>query len=242
MAEVYLTAEERDMTGKQKVKKIREKGYVPAVVYGKDIESKPLQINHEDLIEILHTSAGENVIVKLNIQQKEEKDSSEAKDTVNALIKEIQQDPITRDILHVDFSKVSLTEKIVVKVPIDTKGDPVGVTQENGVLEVPMWELEVECLPTDIPERITVDIEEMEIGDTLHVDDIEFPTGVEILDDPERTVVSVAPPREIEEEEEEEEEMELEEEMEEPEVIREKEREEEVEKGAEPGEETEEQE
>lgn len=236
MPEVYLTAEERDLVGKQKVKKVREAGDVPAVVYGKDIDSKSIQVNHEDLIEILHTSAGENVIVKLDIKRQDEeegKSSNQTNHTVTALIKEIQQDPITKDILHVDFSKVSLTEKIVVKVPINTKGDPVGVMEDNGVLEVPMWELEVKCLPMDIPEEITIDIKEMEIGDTLHVKDIEPPTGVEVLENPERTMVSVAPPREIEEEEEEEEEIAVEEEVEEPEVIREKEKEEEIEEGGE---------
>lgn len=220
MAQVYLEAEERDLIGKQQVKHLRQEGKVPAIVYGKDIENKPIQVEHENLIKVLHTSAGENVIIELDIKGEEKKKS---KGTLNVILKEIQQHPITTDIIHVDFSKISLTEKIEVKVYIKIKGESVGVTKDNGILEVPLRELNIRCLPTDIPEEIDVQVGDLEIGDTIHVRDITPPEGVEILDDPERTIVSIAAPKSEEELEGEEEEFET---VEEPEVIGEKEREE----------------
>ncbi len=220
MAEVYLKAEERDLMGKQQVKHLRKEGVVPGIVYGKKIKNESVQVSHEDLIKILHTSAGENAIIKLDIIDKNGKATNKS-GSLNVILKEIQQHPITTDIIHVDFAEISLTEKIEVKVQIKIKGEPVGVVKDNGVFEAPLRELSIECLPTDIPEEITVDVESLEIGDTLHVKDIVSPKGVSILDDPERTVVLVAAPKEEEEEEEEEEEV-----LEEPEVIGEKEREE----------------
>lgn len=223
MAEVNLAAKERKDLGKQEVKRLRKRGIIPAVVYGRNIESKPIEINRDDFIKVLHTSAGENVIVKLDIL-KDTREGSAKKENVNAIIKEIQHEPVTEDVLHVDFAKVSLTEDIVVKVPIKTKGESIGVTRDKGILEVLLWEFEIKCLPTNIPEEIDVHIDNLEIGDTVHVRDINFPEGVKCLNDPEQTVISIAPPREIEEEEIEEEEI-----IEEPEVIREKEKKEEEE-------------
>jgi len=222
MEEAYLSVQKRQLTGKQKVKHLRKKGQIPAVVYGKKVKSIPLQMKQEDLMNVLHTSAGENVIIKLDITDGEEEDKmkKKSKKEVNVIIKEIQHHPLTMDILHVDFAQVSLTEKIIVRVPIKTKGDPIGVTRDSGILEIPLWEVEVECLPTDIPEDIAIQIENLEIGDTLHIRDITSPEGVKILEDPERTVISLVAPREVEEEEE------VEEEVEELEVIREKEKEE----------------
>lgn len=220
MSEIYLKAKKRNLTGKQQVKHLREKGIVPGVVYGGKIKNKSVQVSHEDLIKILHTSAGENAIIKLDIIKSDDKSES-SKNTANVILKEIQQHPITTDIMHVDFAEISLTEKIEVKVRIKIKGESIGVVKDNGILEVPLRELNIECLPTDIPEEIAVDIEDLKIGDTLHVEDIIPPEGVNILDEPERAVVLVAAPREEEEEEVEEEQI-----VEEPEVIGEKEREE----------------
>jgi len=219
MTEVNLDAQVRSLTGKQNVKKLKQKGQIPAVVYGKKMKSKIIQVNKDELVKVLHTSAGENVIAKLNIIDAE--GEKKPKKTVNVIIKEIQQHPVTTDIIHVDFSEISLTEKITVKVPIKTKGDPVGVTRDNGVIEVPLWEMEVECLPNDIPEEIGIHVEELEIGSSIHIKDITSPEGVKILEDPEQTVILIAAPKEeIEEEPTEGEEGE--EGIQEPEVIREK--------------------
>lgn len=219
--EVNLSAKHRVLLGKQNVKHLRSQGEIPAIVYGKKIKNIPIQVKHEDLIKVLHTSAGENVIVNLNVFKEDSKEKKQKAKKLNVLMKEIQQDPITRDILHVDFSEVSLTENIIVKVPAKIIGDPIGVTRDGGILDVTLWEFEIECLPMNIPEEIRVNVKDLEIGDTLHIRDIDFPEGIKALDDLDRTVISIAAPKEEVEEEQ------TEEEIEEPEVIREKEQEEE---------------
>jgi large subunit ribosomal protein L25 len=110
------------------------------------------------------------------------------------IIKEIQHHPIRDQILHVDFQEISLTEKLTVEVPIATKGEAEGVVKEEGVLEHVLWEVKVECLPTDIPEKIELEVTNMKIGDSVLVKDLQVPPGVKILDDAEQTVISVTPP------------------------------------------------
>lgn len=217
--EVELLAKERNLFGSQSVKHLRHQGEIPAVLYGKKMKNMHIQVKNENLVKILHTSAGENAIIKLNIEKDSSSGEQKKNKMVNVLIKEIQYDPITMAILHIDFSKVSLTEKIVVKVPVKIKGEPVGVIKNSGILDVALWEFEIECLPTDIPEDIAVEVESLDIGDTLHIRDINFPSGIKILEDEDKTVASVIAPKEEKEPEESEETQ-----TEEPEVIREKDR------------------
>jgi len=211
MDKVILSAEIREEFGKEANKKLRNSNIVPAVAYKKGKETVSLKVDGKELFHILHTSAGENVIITLKV-----KDS--AKDRT-VIIKDIQYDHIRGDVLHVDFHEISLTEKITVSVPIETKGEPEGVKVEGGVLDHPMKDVQVECLPTEIPEKIDIHVEELKINDSIKVSDLELPEGVKVLSDPEATVVSVMPPRAEEEETEEEA---LEGESQEPEVIREK--------------------
>jgi large subunit ribosomal protein L25 len=110
------------------------------------------------------------------------------------LIKEIQYDPVKGDIVHVDFNEVSLTKEIKVNVPVATKGEPMGVKQEGGSLEHILWEIEVECLPTQIPNQIEVDVSQLKIGDSIHIKDISFPSNIKVLNDPGAIVLSVAAP------------------------------------------------
>ena len=112
------------------------------------------------------------------------------------LIKGIQLDPVKDEVIHVDFNEISLTEKIKVKVPIVDKGEAIGVKRDEGVLEHILWEVEVECLPTQIPQKLEVDVTKLEIGQDIFVKDIPVPEGVKILADPESIAVSVKPPKE----------------------------------------------
>ena len=225
MEQIQVEAKPRQETGKEAAKRLRSKGLIPAVVYNKGKSSIPLAISEIDLISALHTSAGENVIIDLNIK----KDKKHEKKMV--IIKDIQHHPIKGNILHVDFSQISLTQNITVKVPIDIKGEAIGVKRDSGILEHILWEVEVECLPTKIPEKIEVRVDDLEIGDIIHVKDLKVEEGVRVLNEPEETVVVIEPPRKIEEEKPEEEEL-IEEEKE-PEVISEKEREERLKEKAE---------
>ena len=185
----------REKKGKQANKKLRKSGYIPAVVYGS--KEEPIVVSCEELSlkNILHTSAGGNVIFSLKIM---DKDAKKEQKTETVMIKEMQQDPIKEDILHIDFNHISLTEKITVKIPVEIKGEAAGVKM-GGLVEHVLWEVEVECLPADIPEKISLNISELEIGQSLQVKDIPAIEGVEILVDPEQTVVAVEAPKAEEE-------------------------------------------
>jgi len=190
MEKVTLKAEIREGTGKRIAKDLRKKDMIPAVVYKGGKDALKLQLAVRDLEETLHTKAGENVIVTLNIEGGEGK----AKD-MTVLIKEIQREPIRELILHVDFNEISLTETLKVNVPLAAHGEPVGVKADGGTLEHVMWELQVECLPTNIPEKIEVEVSGLKIGDSIYVKDIAAPEGVKILTDPELIAMIVKPPK-----------------------------------------------
>jgi large subunit ribosomal protein L25 len=115
------------------------------------------------------------------------------------LIRELQRDPVSSQILHCDFFAVRLQEKVEVSIPVHIEGEPVGVKLQGGILESQLREIEVSCLPLSIPERIDVDVSELEIGDSIHVADLSFPEGVEVLGEAEQVVVHVVAPR-VEEE------------------------------------------
>ncbi len=213
MEKVTLNAEVRNESGKQANNKLRKEGSVPAVVYKKGDKALSLKVNARELFHVLHTSAGGNVIITLNI------DSGDKKKGKTVIVKEVQYEPIKGGVVHLDFQEISLTDKITVDIAIETKGEPKGVKIDGGVLDHPTKELNVECLPTEIPEKIDIHVEELEIGDSIKVKDLDIPFGVTVLTDPEQTVCSVMHP-EIEEEPEEEEA--LAGEAAEPEVIRER--------------------
>lgn len=188
MATVNLGAKPRTTTGKQATKATRREGFVPANLYGHGMKPMPLQVGARELFTVLHTKAGENVVISLKVEGVQLKEST-------CLIKELQHDPVTDKIQHVDFTVISMTEKIDVKVPVVTAHaeEAVGV-KEGGVLDVIHHELEVECLPTDIPEKIVIDVKAMKIGDALHVKDITMPKGVTCKLDADDVVIALHPP------------------------------------------------
>lgn len=213
MEKIFLEVELREELRKAKVKDLREKGFTPAVVYAEGKPSQAIKVPHRQLIRLLHEHHLENVVINLKV-----KDDKKGKERP-CLAKEIQYDPVKGGILHVDFNEVSLTKAIKVNIPVVAKGEPVGVKAEGGSLERILWEVEVECLATDIPKEITVDVSQMKIGDAIHIKDITFPAEVKVLNDPQAVVLSVAAA--IKEEEAVAEPAEGEEKQE-PEVIREK--------------------
>lgn len=214
MEQVELVAYLREKRGKQANKKLRKSGLIPAVVYGRNEPSLPLSCHEKNLEAVLHTSARENVIVSLKIM---DTDKQKKKKVETVIIKDIQHDPVKGNILHVDFNHISLRDKITVKVPLETKGEAPGV-KADGLLEHILWELEVECLPTQIPEKFVVNVSDLQIGDMIHVKDIPVPEGVQILNDPDQVAISIEPPKAVEVEVVAEEEKE----QEEPEVIKQK--------------------
>jgi large subunit ribosomal protein L25 len=190
---VELKANLRKEKGKEQNKRLRNSGMVPGVVYRKGEETLSLKIDSKNLSKVLHTEAGENVIIKLFVEGDKKK-----KERI-VVIKEIQRNPVKDALVHLDLNEISLTETLKVKVPIVSKGEAVGVKQEGGVLQHVMWEVEVECLPTNIPDKIEVDITNLKIGGTLSIKDMLPSEGVKILADPESIVFSVEHVKVVEE-------------------------------------------
>lgn len=190
---VELKANLREEKGKELNKKLRSTGMVPGVVYRKGEAAISLKIDSKSLAKALHTDAGENVIIKLFVEGDKKK-----KERI-VVIKEIQRHPVKDTLVHLDLNEISLTETLKVKVPLTAKGEAVGVKQEGGVLQHVMWEVEVECLPTNIPDKIEVDITNLKIGETLSIKDVPLPEGVKIIEDPESIVFSVEHVKEVEE-------------------------------------------
>ena len=213
--QVSLMVDVRTASGKKAAKDLRFRGQLPAVVYGEDAASVACSVDYRALTDLLKAH-GRNAIISLSAG-----DTSQS-----TIIKDIQYHPLRDEILHVDFHRIDLTRKIVVEVPIHATGSAVGVRISEGILEQMLHDIEVECLPTEIPDHIEIDVSDLDIGDSLHVSDIvQDSDEFAIVTDADRTVFAVAAPTLVIEEEEEEVEDEAlvdaegEEEVQEPEVI-----------------------
>jgi large subunit ribosomal protein L25 len=190
MERVTLEAKRREGLGSGQVRKLRQRGLVPGIVYGRGVEPTPVAVDARALRGVLRTHAGMNVLIDLAIS-----DGTTAGRTV--MVKDVQRDIFRKDtILHVDFHTINLAEKIEAHVPLVLKGTPRGVADEGGILEVQLREVRVECLPTQIPEHIEVDVSALGVGDSLHVRDVALPAGVTMISEPEQAVVTVVAPKE----------------------------------------------
>jgi len=178
-----LDTQRRDDSGKGVARKLRAAGRVPAVFYGHDQEATPLSVDAREMSHVLHTSGGSNVLLDLIVDGKPHL----------AMPREIQRDYIHNKLIHIDFLAVSRTETITVDVPVVEVGDSIGI-KEGGVVEHHLRALRVECLPQDVPERLEVDITELNIGDMIHVREVPVPAGVAILTNPDDAVLSVITP------------------------------------------------
>ncbi len=189
METVDLAVKTRTQTGKAHAKSIRRKGLIPGIVYGHGMKPVALEVERRQLSQALHTKAGENVLISLKLEGAKLKEST-------CLIKEIQHNPVTDEISHVDFTVISLTEKIEVKVPIVLKNsaEALGV-KEGGVVDLVHHEIEIECLPTQIPEKFEVDVKGMKIGDAIQVKDLNIPTDLICKLSAEEVVVALHPPQ-----------------------------------------------
>ena len=191
MKEIQLTATIRQELGKQANKHLRNSGFIPAVIYHRGKDTVSLKVGRRDLHEILHTEHGENVVIALTVAGGDAKGKQKER---LVMIKEIQHEPVRGTILHIDFHEISLSEKLKVNIPIETKGEPIGVKQDDGVLEHILREIEAECLPTQIPDFLEIEVSELQIGDSRHVKDLAIPPEVTLLSDPELTILIVKPP------------------------------------------------
>lgn len=186
---VTLKAKLREDRTKSATKKLRNEGNVPAVVYGKGIDTKSIYVDSVDLIKTVREE-GRNAIISLDVENDE---------PVDVMIQEYQMDPLKDFLLHVDFYKVDLTEAMDVEVSLRLEGEPAGV-REGGILQQPFYELQIRAIPSAIPEEITVDVSELEIGDALTIGDLPQSDEYEYLDEEDTAIATVLPPETEEEE------------------------------------------
>ncbi|MCD6460785.1 50S ribosomal protein L25 [bacterium] len=217
MANVELKAELREEKGSGSVKRLRASGWIPGIIYGNNKDNINVKVNNRDIIHLLHSLTSEHPLIKINVKNKKS----------DVLIKSIQYHPYRNEILHLDFHQVAMDELLTTSVIIEAAGESKGVLA-GGVLEHTVRELQIQCLPSDIPSLIEVDVTELEIGGSVYISDITPPKGVIFLDDPGQPVLSVIAPKE-EEVTEEGIEAAMAEGAEEPELIRKREGEEETE-------------
>lgn len=182
MERIVLEANFREKTGKHFCKKIRKQNQVPAVMYGKGINPINLSVPLAGITGIVKKYP--NAIINLKINKNGEEENH------FAIIKDIQRDSITSNFLHIDFLRVSMEEKLTVSVPLHLIGTPVGV-KDGGVMELIIREIEIECLPGDIPENIEVDVSGLKIGHSIHVGDIKTDEKIKVITPKDMVVVTV---------------------------------------------------
>jgi large subunit ribosomal protein L25 len=187
MKKILFKAEKRTEIGKGAARRLRRLNMLPAVIYS-DGKSIPIKVQKKEIVKLITSGIGEHALITIELS-----DDNVKKSKHSVLIKDYQIDPVTDDLLHVDFMEVSLKEKIKVTVPIAIIKEPVGI-KKGGILQYHVREVEVECLPTQIPDKIEVDASSVEIGHSLHVSDLKAAEGIKILTDPHEVILSVSAP------------------------------------------------
>ena len=185
MADIVVAAESRTDTGKNVNRRLRTRGLIPGVLYGAKKEAVPVAVSPKEITSILRSKTGENTLFELEIGGSRRK----------VILKEFQIEPLKGSLLHADFYEVALDKAIEVKVHIEVAGVPVGVKTEGGLIDFVTRELEIECLPADIPEKIVVDVSELELGKHVRVGDLKPPDKVKILTEPDIVIAHVVAPR-----------------------------------------------
>lgn len=189
--EAILEATSRETIGKNEARRTRRSGLVPAVLYGATADrasqdATPIAVNPKALLKILHSESGANTLISLKLAG-----AGEAR----VLVKEYQLDPVTHQVLHADFYRVAMDKVIQVTIPVIVKGEPKGVKQQGGVLEFIRREIEIECLPLDIPEHVEIDVSELMLHQGIRVRDIAADPKWKPMSDPEMMLVHVIMPK-----------------------------------------------
>jgi large subunit ribosomal protein L25 len=189
MAEILVNANTRDSRGKNEARRLRRQGLVPGIVYGGKGQNIAVAVDPKALQKVLRSEAGRNAILKIEIA---------GSGATNAILKSWQVDPIKENFLHADFYRITMDVAIRVTVPIQVRGEARGVKVDAGILELIMREIEVECLPGDIPENIAVDVSDLGINGALRVSDLSTSAKVKILEGADQVVVHVVSVKEEE--------------------------------------------
>jgi large subunit ribosomal protein L25 len=187
--DMIVDVQPRQEMGKNEARRIRRQGMMPAIVYGGDREPVPISVDPKTLQTVLRSEAGSNAVFSLRLGGQEDRKRA-------VMIREIQRDPIDGDLIHADFVCIDMSQEITVKVPVRPVGTAVGVKSEGGLLDFVQREVELACLPGNIPGTIEVDVSELHIGEHIEVGQINLPENVRLVSEPGQTLVVIATPRE----------------------------------------------
>lgn len=179
---IAVPAEVRESRGKNEARRLRAGGLVPAVVYGSGQQTLAISVDPRTILKILHSSTGHNTIFDVAVKGGE---------TTPVMIVDWQFDPVKENLLHIDLKRIDLTKRLRVSVPVQTQGDAKGVKQQGGLLEQVAREIEIECLPDDIPEHFTVDVTDLMIGDARRAGDIPLSGSMKLVSSPDAVVAHV---------------------------------------------------
>jgi large subunit ribosomal protein L25 len=177
--DITIAAEPRTLRGKNEARRLRAAGSAPAVVYGTGKESLTVAVNPKEVVRILHSKTGHNTIFHLAVKDGE---------NTPVMIVDWQKDPVKDTLLHVDLKRIDLTQRLIVKVPVHTVGEPEGVKLQGGLHEVITREVEVECLPNEIPDELTVDVAKLTMGQAVRAGDVPLPGSVRLVSPPEAVI------------------------------------------------------
>jgi large subunit ribosomal protein L25 len=189
MADVTLNAQKREGTGKGVARQLRLAGRVPAVLYGREFDAVHLSVDAHEATLLFHSISTENTILALDVEGD--------KEPYRTLVREIQTHPWKGSLIHIDFLRIQKGVMVDVEVPIHLIGTPVGVKNDGGIVEQVIHEIAVRCIPSKIPKSIDVDISHLDVNESLHVSDVEFGEGVEVMIDQANTICAVAIPRAV---------------------------------------------
>ncbi len=184
--DITIAAEPRPARGKNEARRLRARMRIPAVVYGAGKESVAVSVSPKEIEKILHSSSGVNTIFNLDIQGVE---------TTPVMVVDWQHDPVKSNLLHIDLKRIDLTKRLHVKVPVHTAGDPRGVKEQGGLHEIISREIEIECLPDEIPEHFTVDVSALRIGQSLRAGDVPLSGTMKLLSPPDLVISHVVATR-----------------------------------------------
>jgi large subunit ribosomal protein L25 len=182
MSELTIEVQKREKTGKGPNRRARSGGLIPAVVYGGGKDSVAIEIDRKSMLDLMKKAGSENPIYLLKLSGSER----------HAMIREMQVHPLSRQVLHIDFQRVMMDQKIRVQVPVELVGVAYGVKTQGGVLDFVTREVQVECLPGDIPKQIELDVTELHVGQHAEASGLKLPSGVTLLGDADRVIVALS--------------------------------------------------
>ncbi len=183
MTELTIEVAKREALGKNANRRLRASGGIPAVVYGGGREPVAIQLNRKGFLDLMRQGSGENTVFLLRLAGT---DSSR-----HTMIRDMQVNRLTNEVQHVDFLRVEMNQRIRVEVHIELTGTAIGVKNEDGLLDFVTRAIEVECLPADIPEHLSLDVSSLHVGQHLEAKDIALPKGITLMTEPERVIASV---------------------------------------------------